>query len=399
MKAHEFVTEKWSAKYKRSINCSNPKGFSQKAHCAGRKKTNEDSSDWEFKNIDKLDYVLMSLCDMVIQGQKIDSDLGMVAACVIDPQDRRVMGINYPDNEGKRVHAERAAIENYTKQYGEIPEGSIVVTTLSPCTDEEMHERHGDSCANLISNTNVHKVYCGYQDPSQQDVDRDYNIMVTENQKIQALCKEFADTFLDEGRKRKKKTKSRSRPYYVGYGFGNTDATDAGDAGGAMEEDQHPNERPRGPEIKPTMPAGSVRVDVSDVYDWYKLGMHISDLEGLGKHDFGKGPPSTMFSFGSEEEEHEYIKALQKTGLTTTDIDPLDPNQPKDMPRQKTDPTFNVDENFADGKNPGRKGLAKRSGVNCKASVSQLRKVAKNSSGEKQRMAHWCANMKSGRKK
>ena len=58
-----------------------------------------------------------------------------------------------------------------------------------------------------------------------------------------------------------------------------------------------------------------------------------------------------------------------------------------------------VGENFADGKNPGRKGLAKRSGVNCKASVSTLRNVAKNSSGEKQRMAHWCANMKSGRSK
>lgn len=32
------VTEKWSAKYKRSINCSNPKGFSQRAHCQGRRK-------------------------------------------------------------------------------------------------------------------------------------------------------------------------------------------------------------------------------------------------------------------------------------------------------------------------------------------------------------------------
>ena len=28
----------WSKKYKKSINCNNPKGFSQKAHCAGRKK-------------------------------------------------------------------------------------------------------------------------------------------------------------------------------------------------------------------------------------------------------------------------------------------------------------------------------------------------------------------------
>jgi hypothetical protein len=41
MKAKEFVSEKWSQKYKRSINCSHPKGFSQKAHCAGKKKHNE----------------------------------------------------------------------------------------------------------------------------------------------------------------------------------------------------------------------------------------------------------------------------------------------------------------------------------------------------------------------
>ncbi len=37
-KKEEEVTEKWSEKYKKSINCNNPKGFSQKAHCQGRKK-------------------------------------------------------------------------------------------------------------------------------------------------------------------------------------------------------------------------------------------------------------------------------------------------------------------------------------------------------------------------
>jgi hypothetical protein len=56
-------------------------------------------------------------------------------------------------------------------------------------------------------------------------------------------------------------------------------------------------------------------------------------------------------------------------------------------------------ENFQDGKNTGRKGLAKRSGVNTGASVSSLRDTAKHSTGEKQRMAHWLANMKSGRAK
>jgi len=36
--ASEGIDEKWSSKYKKSIDCSNPKGFSQKAHCAGKKK-------------------------------------------------------------------------------------------------------------------------------------------------------------------------------------------------------------------------------------------------------------------------------------------------------------------------------------------------------------------------
>jgi len=35
----EYITErKWSDKYKKSIDCDNPKGFSQRAHCQGRKK-------------------------------------------------------------------------------------------------------------------------------------------------------------------------------------------------------------------------------------------------------------------------------------------------------------------------------------------------------------------------
>jgi hypothetical protein len=37
--ASEGVSEDWSQKYKNSIDCNNPKGFSQKAHCAGKNKT------------------------------------------------------------------------------------------------------------------------------------------------------------------------------------------------------------------------------------------------------------------------------------------------------------------------------------------------------------------------
>ena len=57
-----------------------------------------------------------------------------------------------------------------------------------------------------------------------------------------------------------------------------------------------------------------------------------------------------------------------------------------------------VAENFADGKNPQDKGDSKRHGINTKASVSSLRKTAKQG-GRKGQLAHWLANMKAGRAK
>jgi hypothetical protein len=58
-------------------------------------------------------------------------------------------------------------------------------------------------------------------------------------------------------------------------------------------------------------------------------------------------------------------------------------------------------ENFADGKKKGksRPGRVKRAGASCKGSVSSLRSKAKKYGGERGKMYHWCANMKSGRKK
>ncbi len=60
-----------------------------------------------------------------------------------------------------------------------------------------------------------------------------------------------------------------------------------------------------------------------------------------------------------------------------------------------------VNENFADGKKKGksRPGRVKRAGASCKGSVTSLRAKAKKASGERAKMYHWCANMKSGRKK
>lgn len=61
---------------------------------------------------------------------------------------------------------------------------------------------------------------------------------------------------------------------------------------------------------------------------------------------------------------------------------------------------FGLAENFADGKEKGksRPGRVKRAGASCDGSVTDLRQQAKNSSGEKAKMYHWCANMKAGKK-
>jgi len=61
-------------------------------------------------------------------------------------------------------------------------------------------------------------------------------------------------------------------------------------------------------------------------------------------------------------------------------------------------PEQNVWENFIDGKHPEDKGDSKRLGVPTKASVSTLRRVAKQG-GRKGQLAHWMANMKAGKKK
>lgn len=217
--------------------------------------------DYKIHDRKHLDQYLVKLCRLVFEGKQSDPDqYGMVAACILDPDHNVVYGINTAKGDGTRRHAERVAVDNYVEQYGEVPEGSIIITTLSPCNEDDTdmaNERYGESCTDLINDSLVRKVYCGYIDPSQHNEHNLYTLEETDNTDIKHLCKRYADTFLKK----------------------------------------------------------------------------------------------------------------------------------------------DIEENFADGKHPGRKGLAKRSGVNTKASVSSLRNTAKHSSGEKQRMAHWLANMKAGQAK
>lgn len=262
MRANEFISERKNRRRRPRHAAYGPGPYGGYGYAVGYSGEGgdgggigEDQSDYEIHNYDKLDKILSKLCDMIVKGKQDRPDYyGMVAAAVLDPDNQIVARINRPGQEGKRIHAEHAAMLDYTDKYGPIPEGSIVITTLSPC-NEHMDERDGASCTELINNSVIKKVYCGYMDPTQDDDTRQFNLMETADKGIRSQCKQFADTFLD-----------------------------------------------------------------------------------------------------------------------------------------------NIHENFADGKNPQDKGDAKRHGINTKASVSSLRKTAKQG-GRKGQLAHWLANMKSGRNK
>jgi pyrimidine deaminase RibD-like protein len=162
---------------------------------AAQSQTSMRARDFENNSQDQLDEILTGLCELVIQGQHKNQDLGMVAAAVLDPDLNCVVGINYPTRNGKRVHAERAAIDSYTARFGSVPPGSTIVTTLNPCS-HEMTEREGASCSDLVRQHGIRKVYCGVIDPEQVTDNPAFDLEMTSNPKIQALCKAFANTFL-----------------------------------------------------------------------------------------------------------------------------------------------------------------------------------------------------------
>jgi hypothetical protein len=109
------------------------------------------------------------------------------------------------------------------------------------------------------------------------------------------------------------------------------------------------------------------------------------------KNETKEAPAGTYFTKSGNLVKGRLTKDAKARGARETD--------PKDKMRSKVPPVTQRNENFADGKKKGRKGLSKKVGVSQKMSISQLQKIAKNSTGERRRMAQWNLNMKRGRKK
>ena len=153
------------------------------------------ASDFEIHNYKKLDKILLKLCEMVIEEHHDNPEMdGLVGAAVLDPKNNIVTGISTKSDD-KWIHAEREALNKYEAKYGKVPEGSIIVTTLSPCNDT-MHDRYSESCTDLINASPVKKVYCGYTDPTQTKNQRKFTQLETGNRKIREICMRISEIFL-----------------------------------------------------------------------------------------------------------------------------------------------------------------------------------------------------------
>jgi len=155
-------------------------------------------------------------------------------------------------------------------------------------------------------------------------------------------------------------------------------------------KDAHFDEKPTGgkapPQIKAQGPLGKIKLDklqsVQNERQWHKLG---KQLVKVLNDDYA---PLQIDRKGRVVNGHHRLDALRLTGAEYARVHMID------------DVVENITENFADGKKKGksRPGRVKKAGASCNGGVTALRKRAKNSSGEKAKMYHWCANMKSGKK-
>lgn len=145
-------------------------------------------------------------------------------------------------------------------------------------------------------------------------------------------------------------------------------------------------------------------------YGYYGSGAHGGDSGGGGD---GGGESFNEAVIGPDDLVDVYLRGRHKGEIITRLVARNFPNKNLPLLIRKLETKHGVNpnavvygpsqiqnENFADGKIKGksRPGRVKRAGASCKGSVTSLRAKAKRSGGERGRMYHWCANMKSGRK-
>lgn len=142
------------------------------------------------------------------------------------------------------------------------------------------------------------------------------------------------------------------------------------------------------PQLKNEGKLGRLKISkMRPVHKKRKFSKLFNQLKRIGEDNLS---PITVDKHGHIVNGHHRYDALRLIGSEYAPVRMIDVHVSETL-----------DENFADGKRKGKSkpGRVKKAGASCNGSVTSLRTKAKKYSGEKAKMYHWCANMKSGRKK
>lgn len=394
------LAEKWSAKYKRSINCSNPKGFSQRAHCQGRNKTKEDVSEG------------LTAKDPVERWIAVFKNSKHPKFSNKTPQQREAMAraAQYRAVQNKKFDEELSEGPVWDKIKKTAATGAIAGALGYGAMHNAMKPDTPPQVERPPLEINIPGNDAKQPEQKKAEPKDEKPIPSTATNVDPRMEKLVFQIALKDGLRGHELAQFMAQVAHETLGF--TRMVETGDSNYFKRYD--PKYSPKKAKILGNVKPGDGErfkgrgfLQITGRYNYKKAG------EALGI-DLVKNPKLAADPKVAAEIAVWYWKSRVSPNVedftdtigVTTQINPSmsgvgdrDLNYHSYARRMKLATNENIDENFADGKKPGRKGLAKRVGVNCKQSVTKLRKIASNSSGERQRMAHWCANMKGGKKK
>ena len=408
MRYAEIVHEKWSKKYKSSINCNNPKGFSQKAHCAGRKKNEELEEGKRIPRKKGQPAGSKKHSDLYTDENPKGTIHGLKFATVKDAQ----ASVSKIRNSGKKhAHKIQAAVamEQRAKAAGKTSAAAVYRKYINAM--KKKTKAKNESVERTITNQDLQQLET-YADRLFASLGIDVEFSKHFKDRVNDPRNAKPITMAELTRLFKQIYKQHGRPIAQ-----------------------------LGPDAEAVMKDMRTDVNIPFALQWDGKELDLVAKTVMRKPNFAT--PNQEFTVEAymmdlnQDEDMLVLKVkdtdqkhhVEVRGKKNYEIDGYDPKDKLHQVLDQLDPATVAKlyggeevflnpknsrtapaiamakklttENFADGKVKGksRPGRVKRSGASCKGSVTSLRAKAKKASGERAKMYHWCANMKSGKKK
>ena len=412
------LTEKWSKKYKSSINCSNPKGFSQKAHCAGKKKKEsiEEGKRIARKKGQKANSKKHS--DLYTDENPKGTIHGLKFATVKDAE----ASVSKIRSSGKKhAHKIQAAVamEQRAKAAGKSSAAAVyrkyinAMKKKTKAKNESLVESeindigyyNSDQMKESNKKIEAYKQHHFKEGWEKVELENppDNNSETTKNELVTI-------TNMQEKRTQEDENSISASDMMDAFHFReylNTNNIDYKSSEiSAIIEDvwkitrtfKNKYNRPR-----PYQMAEAYNMEFDTMY-----GESNKTPSYPSGHSCGARLVAEFLSKQHPDHKEKFLEIAERIGMGRIQAGfhyPSDHVSGIDL-ALKVLPFLDIseqhlNENFADGKKKGksRPGRVKRAGASCKGSVTSLRAKAKKASGERAKMYHWCANMKSGKKK